>query len=42
MAKADTEQGVLDDITEHMASVHRVDAKGMISNIKMVIQTTRT
>ena len=41
MAKADTEQGVLDDMTKHMAAVHDVDAKELVENIKASTKTTR-
>lgn len=41
MAKADTQQGVLDDMTEHMAKVHDVDATELVANIKSVTKTTR-
>ncbi len=42
MAKADTEQGVLEDMTKHMAAVHDVDASDLVENIKASTKTTRT
>ncbi len=42
MAKADTEQGVLDDMTKHMAEVHEVDARELVENIKASTKTTRS
>ena len=42
MAKADTEQGVLDDMTQHMAKAHDVDASELVENIKASTKTTRT
>ncbi len=41
-AKGDTEQAVIDDMIEHMASVHDVDAKELVWNIKGVMKTTRS
>jgi len=41
MAKADTEQGVLDDMIGHMAKVHDVDARELVANIKASTKTTR-
>ena len=41
MAKADTEQAVVDDMSKHMAKVHQVDPKELVLNIKGVIKTTR-
>ncbi len=40
-AKADTEQGVLDDMKKHMADVHDVDASELVENIKASTKTTR-
>ncbi len=42
MAKADTEQRVVDDMSKHMADVHGVDAGELVENIKGVTKTTRT
>ena len=41
MSKADTEQGVLEDMTKHMADVHEVDAGELVENIKASTKTTR-
>ena len=41
MSKADTEQGVLVDMTKHMADVHDVDASELVENIKASTKTTR-
>ena len=41
MAKADTEQEVVDDMVSHMSNVHEVDANELIGNIKGVLKTTR-
>ncbi len=41
MAKADTEQEVVDDMSHHMSSVHDVDAGELVNNIKGAIKTTR-
>ena len=41
MAKADTEQEVLADMTKHMADVHDVDAGELVENIKASTKTTR-
>ena len=41
IAKADTEQGVIDDMVMHMSSVHDVDAKELVGNIKGSMKTTR-
>ena len=42
MAKADTQQGVLDDMIKHMTEVHDVDAGELVENIKATTKTTRT
>ncbi len=42
MAKADTEQGVLDGMKKHMAEVHDVDASELVENIKASTKTTRS
>ena len=42
VAKADTEQGVVDDMSKHMVSVHEVDASDLVWNIKGVMKTTRS
>ena len=41
MAKADTEQAVIDDMVSHMSKTHEVDANELIGNIKGVVKTTR-
>ena len=41
MAKAETEQEVVDDMSNHMKSVHEVDASDLIYNIKATVKTTR-
>ena len=41
MAKADTEQEVLDQMSVHLEKVHDVDAKELVANIKGVTKTTR-
>lgn len=41
MAKADTEQAVIQQISQHLVQVHDVDPKELIANIKGVIKTTR-
>ena len=41
MAKADTEQQVVDDMSSHMLKVHEVDAGELVNNIKGVMKTTR-
>ena len=42
IAKADTEQGVIDDMIKHISGVHDVDAKEMVGNIKGSMKTTRS
>ena len=42
VSKADTEQGVVDDMSKHMVSVHEVDATDLVWNIKGVMKTTRS
>ena len=42
MSKADTEQGVIDDMSKHMETVHEVDANELVNNIKGVMKTTRS
>ncbi len=42
MAKADTEQGVLDDMSKHMTEVHGVDPGELLENIRATTKTTRT
>lgn len=41
IAKADTEQQVVDDMTQHMIKVHDLDAAKLVANIKGVIKTHR-
>ena len=42
MAKADTEQEVLTQMSQHLKSIHDVDATELVANIKGVTKTTRT
>ena len=42
MAKADTEQEVLTEMSQHLKSIHDVDATELVANIKGVTKTTRT
>ena len=42
MAKADTEQEVLTQMSQHLNSIHDVDATELVANIKGVTKTTRT
>lgn len=42
MAKADTEQEVLDQMSQHLQKVHDVDPAELVANIKGVTKTTRT
>ena len=42
VAKADTENGVVDDMAKHMATVHEVDGGELVANIKGVMKTTRS
>lgn len=42
MAKADTEQEVLEQMSKHLQSIHDVDATELVANIKGVTKTTRT
>ena len=42
MAKADTEDGVVRQMSQHLGKVHDLDAKELIANIKGVTKTTRT
>jgi predicted small metal-binding protein len=41
VAKADTEQAVVDDMIGHMSKVHQVDATELVGNIKWAVKTTR-
>ena len=41
IAKAETEQEVIDDMIKHMSKVHEVDANELIGNIKGTMKTTR-
>ena len=41
MSKADTEQEVVDDMSNHMNTVHKVDAGDMVYNIRATVKTTR-
>ena len=42
MAKADTEDGVVRQMSQHLGKIHDVDAKELVANIKGVIKTTRS
>jgi predicted small metal-binding protein len=42
MAKADTEQEVLTEMSQHLKSIHDVDPAELVANIKGVMKTTRT
>lgn len=41
MSKADTEDGVVEDMTKHMGAVHQVDAGELVYNIRACTKTTR-
>ena len=41
MAKADTEQEVVDEISNHMKSIHEVDASELVNSIRAAVKTTR-
>ena len=41
MSKADTEDGVVEDMSKHMVSVHQVDATDLVANIRATTKTTR-
>ena len=41
MAKAETEQEVLDQMMSHLKSIHDVDPNELVANIKGVTKTTR-
>ena len=38
VAKADTDQSVVDDMKQHLTKVHDVDGNDMVSNIKGAIK----
>ena len=42
VAKADTENEVVEDMTDHMTTVHEVDGGELVANIKGVMKTTRS
>ena len=42
MAKADTEQEVLTQMSQHLKGIHDVDPAELVANIKGVMKTTRT
>ena len=42
LAKADTEQGVVDDMVSHIDTVHQMEASELVNNIKGVMHTTRS
>ena len=42
MAKADTEQQVVDQMVQHLVATHEVDGGELVNNIKGVMKTTRT
>ena len=41
MAQADTEQGVVDLMSQHLVQVHEVEPNELVANIKGVTKTTR-
>ena len=41
VAKSDTEDGVVDDMMNHLSTVHEVDAKELVWNIKGAMKSTR-
>ena len=41
IAKSDTEDGVLEDMSQHMEQVHEVEAGELAANIKACTKTTR-
>ncbi len=41
MSKADTEDAVLEDMSNHMTSVHQVDPGELVLNIRASTKTTR-
>ncbi len=41
MAKADTEEGALEDMSKHLVEVHEVEADELSANIKASTKTTR-
>ena len=42
MAKAESVQGVVDDISKHIQSVHNQDPADLLNNIRAVTKTTGT
>ena len=42
MAKAESGQGVLDDMSSHVQRVHNIEPADLINNIKAVTKTVRT
>ncbi len=41
VAKSETEDGVVDDMMNHLSTVHEVDAKELVWNIKGAMKSTR-
>ena len=41
MAKAETEDDVVADMSEHLSKVHEVDPSELVANIRGVTKTTR-
>lgn len=41
MSKADTEDGVVEDMSKHLVSMHQVDANELVANIRATTKTTR-
>ena len=41
IAKAGTEQEVIDDMIKHITQIHDIDAKELVGNIKGSMKTTR-
>ena len=41
MAKSDTEESVVEDMSKHLTSVHQVEANELVANIRASTKTTR-
>ena len=42
ISKAETEDGVMEDMSKHLSEVHEVDPKELVANIQASTKTTRT
>ena len=42
MAKAESGQAVLEDMSNHVQTVHKIDASELVNNIKAVTKTIRS